>query len=233
MALEAARTGARGLVSRGQASHYASSARLRSRQRADCVNIRGMSRRLPRIGLALCLALAGGVVSWQVAAEPAAETGSVYDREKLDALYRQLKLAQSPAEAQRINDKIWRLWTEGPDERAGEQIQKIFRHRRTRNLERALEIAHGLTVRLPNYAEGWNQKATVLFEMGRLDHSLAMVEKVLELEPKHFGALAGKGLILLRQGRVRLGQKALRRAVEIHPYLAERRFLVEQPGDRI
>lgn len=192
-----------------------------------------MTKRVVRIGLALCLAFAGGVVSWQAAAEPAVEADSVYDREKLESLYRQLKHAQSPAEAQELNNRIWRLWTKGPDQKAGEQIQQIFRYRRGRELDRALEVANDLTERLPNYAEGWNQKATVLFEMGRLDRSLTVVEKVLELEPKHFGALAGKAVILLRQGRVKLGQNALRRALEIHPYLAERRFLVEPPGDPI
>ncbi|RIA56648.1 hypothetical protein [Dichotomicrobium thermohalophilum] len=192
-----------------------------------------MNKCLFAIGVALCLAVPGGGVSWQVLAEPAAETQSVYDREKLERLYRQLKHAQTPAEAQRLNDRIWALWTEGPDERAGEQIRQIFRYRRWRELDRALEIADDLTKRLPNYAEGWNQKAIVLFEMGRLDRSLAMIDKVLELEPKHFGALSGKAIILLRQGRVKLGQKVLRRAVEIHPYLAERRFLVEEPGDPI
>lgn len=176
--------------------------------------------------MALCLALAGGTLVTYAA-------DSVYDRQKLERLYRQLKHAQTPAEAQKLNDRIWQLWTEGPDERAGEQIQQIFQYRRWRELDRALEIANDLTGRLPNYAEGWNQKAILLFEMGRLDHSLEVIEKVLELEPKHFGALAGKAIILLRQGRVKLGQKALRRAVEIHPYLSERRFLVEQPGDPI
>jgi len=182
---------------------------------------------------AVCFVIVGGAAPWRVAAEPAASEKSVYDREKLDALYRQLSAAQDPAEAQKLNDRIWRLWTEGPDERAGEQIQQIFRYRRWRELDRALEIANDLIARLPDYAEGWNQKATILFEMGRFDESLAVIEKVLEREPKHFGALAGKAIILLRQGRVKLGQKALRRAVEIHPFLAERRFLVEPPGERI
>ncbi|MFW6024350.1 MAG: tetratricopeptide repeat protein, partial [Dichotomicrobium sp.] len=168
-----------------------------------------------------------------VLAEPTDRSKSVHDRGELKRLYRQLQLSQSPQEANRIANEIWRLWTEGPDEKAGEQIEEIFRARRARNLDKALEVADKLTERLPDYAEGWNQKATVLFEMGRYDRSLEAVEKVLEREPKHFGALAGKAMILLRQGRVQLGQKALRRAVEIHPYLAERRFLADPPGDRI
>ncbi len=189
--------------------------------------------RLLGIAVSLCLAMAGGAFTGLVSAAPSQDTSSVYDRDKLDALYRDLKNAKTPAEAQRLNNRIWELWTEGPDAQAGQQIQQIFRARRERNLERALEIANDLTKRLPHYAEGWNQKATVLFEMGRFDRSLAVVEKVLALEPKHFGALAGKAIMLLRQGRVKLGQQALRRAVEIHPFLAERRFLIEPQGDPI
>jgi tetratricopeptide (TPR) repeat protein len=192
-----------------------------------------MKLRLVRITLVLCLALAGESLCKQTAAGPAVEAGSADDSEELDALYRELARAQTPTAAQKLKDRIWQLWTQGPDERAGEQIEEILRSRQRRDLSRALDIADELTRRLPSYAEGWNQKATVLFEMGRLDQSLQTIEKVLELEPKHFGALAGKAIILLRQGRVKLGQKALRRAVEIHPYLAERRFLVEPPGNRI
>lgn len=183
--------------------------------------------------MALCLALAGGVAMSHVsAAEPSAET-SVYDRERLDTLYERLARAQTPAQAQQIEKKIWQLWTEGPDEKAGEQIDRIMTARLYGDYEKALEIATGLTERRPDYAEAWNQKATVLFEMGRYDRSLDVVEKVLELEPKHFGALAGKGRILMRQGRVRLGQQAIRRAVEIHPYVQARSLLVEPPDQRI
>ncbi len=194
-----------------------------------------MLKRPLATSLVICavIFIVGGPGAWHVAAEPAASEPSVYDRDKLEELYRQLRAAQDPAEAQKLNDRIWQLWTEGPDERASEQIQQIFRYRRWRELDRALEIANDLIERLPNYAEGWNQKATILFEMGRFDDSLAIIEQVLAREPKHFGALAGKAIILLRQGRVKLGQMALRRAVEIHPFLAERRFLVEPPGERI
>ena len=56
---------------------------------------------------------------------------------------------------------------------------------------------------------------------------------MLALEPKHFGALAGKARILMRQGRVSLGQKALREAIDIHPWIAERTMLIEVPGQKI
>lgn len=54
---------------------------------------------------------------------------------------------------------------------------------------------------------------------------------VLALEPKHFGAMAGQAIIRMRQGRMRAAQSILRRAVEIHPFLAERAMIVPRPGE--
>jgi len=152
---------------------------------------------------------------------------------KVDRLLDKLPEAKNAASANTIARQIWIHWTRGPDAAAGETIEEIFSARRTRNLEKALRLANRLTKRLPDYAEGWNQKATILYEMGKLDQSLATIPKVLDSEPRHFGALAGKAMILLRQGRVKLGQKALRKALDIHPFLPERRFLVQPKGDPI
>jgi tetratricopeptide (TPR) repeat protein len=182
----------------------------------------------------VCVALfAGAAAAQQTSRDESAPSDQPQAVSELDRLFTALKRAQSAGEAQVIASQIWQRWTEGPDEQAGETIKQIMAARGVRDLEKALSLCNRLTKRLPGYAEGWNQKATVLFEIGRLDRSLETVEKVLELEPRHFGALAGKGLILLRQGRVKLAQKAIRRAVEIHPYLPERRFLAKPPGERI
>jgi len=150
--------------------------------------------------------------------------------EKRKKLLAALKTAQTVQEARSLENRIWAFWTHGPDDEANQQISEIFAARRARDLDKALRIANALTERLPDYAEGWNQKATVLFMQGRWDRSLDAVERALELEPKHFGALAGKGVILMRQGRVELAQVALRRAVAINPFLRERRLLIKDPG---
>lgn len=186
------------------------------------------------ISALVCVAVGAGASSaQQTSPKKSAPSDQPQAVSELDRLFGALKRAQSAREARAIASQIWRRWTEGPDEQAGETIRQILAARRVRDLKKALALCDRLTSRLPGYAEGWNQKATVLFEMGRLDRSLETVEKVLELEPRHFGALAGKGIILLRQGRVKLAQKAIRRAVEIHPYLPERRFLSKPPGERI
>ncbi len=62
---------------------------------------------------------------------------------------------------------------------------------------------------------------------------MADLDRTLELEPRHFGALAGKALTLLRQGRAVLGQKALREAVAVNPWITERALLATPPGVKI
>ena len=165
---------------------------------------------------------------------PDADPQAPADRASLrDRLFQALKQAGSDQEARAAEDQIWLFWTRGPDAEATRQMADLLAARRAYDTEKALRIAEALTVRLPDYAEGWNQKATVLFEMEDYDGSLDAIAHVLELEPKHFGALAGKALILMRQGRMDLGQEALRKAVEIDPFLKERGMLIKPPGDPI
>src|SRR5690606_31046067 len=94
----------------------------------------------------------------------------------------------------------------------------------------ALAILDGVVADAPDYAEGWNQRAFIRFLRDDPDGSLEDIERTLALEPLHFAALAGKAMILMRQGRIEPGQEALRRAVEIHPWLKERAMLLPPPG---
>jgi tetratricopeptide (TPR) repeat protein len=150
-----------------------------------------------------------------------------------EQLFQALKQAQSEQEARGIEDQIWLFWMQGPDEQATREMAAILAARRAYDNEKALSLADALIARLPDYAEGWNQKATVLFAMDDLDGSLEAIQHVLGLEPKHFGSLAGKAVILMRQGRAALAQDALKAAVEIDPFLKERVMLAEPPGQPI
>jgi hypothetical protein len=69
--------------------------------------------------------------------------------------------------------------------------------------------------------------------MRDFEGSLADIDKVLALEPKHFGALSGQAMILMHQGKMDAGQLALRRAVEIDPFLSMRALLMKPPGQDI
>jgi tetratricopeptide (TPR) repeat protein len=85
----------------------------------------------------------------------------------------------------------------------------------------------------PDWAEAWNQRATLRYIVHDFEGSLADIDRVLALEPKHFGALSGQAIILMHQGKMAAGQEALRRAVAIDPFLSERALLMGPKGQNI
>jgi tetratricopeptide (TPR) repeat protein len=86
----------------------------------------------------------------------------------------------------------------------------------------ALPILDDIVAQKPDWAEGWNKRATVLYLMGEYDRSLADIDRALALEPRHFGALAGIGLIRIEKGETREALAAFRRALAVNPFLRER-----------
>ena len=137
------------------------------------------------------------------------------------------KLLNAPDEAQgHVRARvIWDIWHIAPDPRSQNLLNLGKRKLRNADYAGAQETFSELIEYCPDYAEGWNQRAFAKFLAGDLDGSLEDLDRTLELEPRHFAAMAGKGLTLLRQGRQVLAHKALRDAVAINPWLSERHLL--------
>jgi tetratricopeptide (TPR) repeat protein len=144
-------------------------------------------------------------------------------------LFAALASAKTEADAREIEDKIWTLWLTAPDQEGKRLLEESRRAQLRFDYGSALAALTELTERSPDYAEGWNQRAIVLFLMGEYDLSLEAIERTLQLEPKHYAALAGKGIILLQQGRDAPAQQALRRALAIDPWLKERGLITNLP----
>ena len=148
-----------------------------------------------------------------------------------DALFDALKSAKTEAEARLIEDRIWWFWLgEAPDTETRHLVDEAMRKRDGYDFEGARLLLNDAIECAPDYAEVWNQRAFVLFLQGKLDEALEDADRALELEPRHFGALSGKAHILMQQGRVELGQKALRQAIGIYPFIKERNMLIEPKG---
>ncbi len=92
----------------------------------------------------------------------------------------------------------------------------------------------GFIIKLdPDYAEAWHRRASVHYRMGNFTSSIEDIERTLALEPRHFGALAGLGLIYLEIGQERAALKALERALEVNPHLSGTRFKVEELKEKL
>ena len=130
----------------------------------------------------------------------------------------QLERAQSMDEAGPIVDKLWREWTsahKNSDEEAlmSEGLVAMSEG----NLGQAENIFTKLIEVNPNFTEAWNKRATLRFMLWDFEGSLKDVEKVLTLEPRHFGALSGLGMIHLRLGDPERALKAYEDLVNIFP----------------
>lgn len=154
--------------------------------------------------LPLLLALAGG---------PA---GADQNDPTLDRLFARLRSA-GPTGAAPIEAEIWRRWSVTAVEEAIIPFRRGMAALGRGQWPEALRQFDDVTAKAPDFAEGWNKRATVLFHLGRHAESARAVERVLELESRHFGAWAGLGLVRDAQGRSAEALAALERALAIHP----------------
>ena len=83
----------------------------------------------------------------------------------------------------------------------------------------ALKLFTDIIKEDPKWAEGWNKRATLLFIMGNYEKSLDDIEKVLDLEPRHFGALSGRAQIYLSYKQYEKAIDDLRKAKSIYPLI--------------
>ncbi len=152
---------------------------------------------------------------------------------RLDAMFNRLHELTDLREAQQIETAIWQVWGESGSATADLLLARGERAMAIRNLDVALDAFSALITLEPDFAEGWNKRATVFFMMGDLDASIADIERTLELAPRHFGALSGLGQIYVIMDRPKDAMNAYRRALAANPYLRGIRSTIEALQDQI
>jgi len=143
----------------------------------------------------------------------------------LDTRFVALKAAASQSQADPIVAEIWALWLQSGNAEVDALISHAMTFMQAGRNSLALAILDDVVKRAPDYAEGWNMRATLLYIMDEYDRSLADCEEVLRREPRHFGALAGMGMIGIAQGNDKAALAAYRRALAVNPYLKEREII--------
>ena len=189
-----------------------------------------LMRFIQAIGLAALIALTvplhaqsakdeGGAPGTQPQEQPQLSTEE-QRQELLDRLFGRLKTAKDQKEAKVIEQSIWRLWTRSGSPTDDLLLDQAAKSMAAREYDRALDILDAIIEHSPDFSEAWNKRATVNYVVGRLDQSLADINKVLSLEPRHFGALSGLGMIRRDQGDERGALEAFREALAVNPFMS-------------
>ena len=163
---------------------------------------------------------------WLLAAGPIAMAAQ--DDPRLDPLFERLHAAAGAQDVGAIEQSIWRIWGESGDEGVDRLLRVGTQAMMARQFDSALEIFNMVIERRPDFAEGWNTRATLLYLVGDYQASIDDVERTLALEPRHFGALSGLGLIHLALGNAKPALEAFEAALTVHPHLRNPRRYVEQ-----
>lgn len=149
--------------------------------------------------------------------EHPAELAATPEAEALDALFADLKREPDPEAAQDIVAEIWTEWNDSGSATINLLMQWAEQAMAERRFATALDFLDQVTVLRPDFPEGWNRRATLHFMMNDYGKAMSDIEQVLELEPRHFGALSGLAAIMLDAGNEEMALEALRRALEVYP----------------
>lgn len=162
-----------------------------------------------------------------VAAPLPALAADYTDRAALDELFTQLKGAQSAADANDLTTQIWDVWFHPDVPDLAARMANASLAMSAGDLSAALSLLSAVVKDYPDYSEGWNQRATLYYMLDNFESSLADIDKVLALEPRHFGALSGRVLIYLKQGKRPEALRDMIAALAIDPYLSEKALFPE------
>jgi len=138
---------------------------------------------------------------------------------RLEELFRRLAKTSIPTEALATEDAIWTLWMAHPNERAQRYMFAGIRQMNDGQLHEALITFSRLVEMEPKFAEAWNKRATVYYALQDYDASARDIAETLKLEPRHFGALSGLGLVSIALGRFPAAITAFEMAMAHHPHL--------------
>ena len=146
--------------------------------------------------------------------------------QRLDELFGRLKSTKDESDGDAAVAEIWTLWQRSGTPELDVLMERVAALIGQGLLPVALPLLDDLVARAPEWAEAWNKRATALYLAGEHDRSLADIDRVLALEPRHFGALAGMALIRMARGEYRQALAAFRRALAVNPFLKERFELI-------
>ena len=137
----------------------------------------------------------------------------------LDFLFGALKAAPDEASAKHVEARIWAIWLQTPSDTAALLMARSKAAVDAQKVDVAIKLLDSLIKLRPDYIEAWNRRATLYYMQNDYGRSLADIQQVLTREPRHFGALAGLGMIMQELGDDKRALDAYRKALAVNPHL--------------
>ena len=151
----------------------------------------------------------------------------------LDFLFGALKAAPDEASAKHVEARIWALWTQTPSDTTALLMSRANAAMGAQHMDVALKLLDAVVKLRPDYVEGWNKRATLYYLQNDYGNSLKDIEQVLIREPRHFGALAGLGMIMQALGDEKRALDAFRKALAVNPHLDKLPELVKTLSEKV
>ena len=188
----------------------------------------------------LALAAAAAFLSWQPALAADQSDGATDQVEtpatpaqRLDALFAELKRERNERAAERISQRIWVEWGKSGSASVDLIMQWSQDAVAKKKYDVALDLLDQVVTLTPTFAEGWNRRATVHFLMNNPAMSMADIDRTLQIEPRHFGALSGMAQILSASGRKQSALDAWLRVLDIYPMMRSAQTEVATLSDEL
>ncbi len=154
-------------------------------------------------------------------------TAALAQSAKLDDLFGRLAEADE-SDKKRIEREIWAEWSKSGSAAMDLLLERGRAAMQAGDTAAAIEHLTALTDHAPDFAEGWNARATAYFQAGQYGPSIADIGRTLTLNPRHFGALSGLGMIFEQLGEKTRALDAYKAALAIHPGLQGVKASVER-----
>ena len=148
---------------------------------------------------------------------------------ELNKLFNQLKNNSNASMAFEVEMKIWNIWSTHPSQENLTQLLADGSNLMTQHkLNKAYETFSKVISLDPNWAEGWNKRATVLYMLGRHEESQEDINEVLKLEKRHFGALSGQGLVQIELKNYERAINSYKEVQKIYPSMQSPKIMIPQ-----
>ena len=152
---------------------------------------------------------------------------------RLNQLFNELKVNKSKV-ASIVEQEIWKIWSTHPtDAKLTTKLEEGSQFVRDQQFFKAIEIFTEVINFDQNWAEAWNKRATVFYLIGEFKKSQDDIDKVLAIEARHFGALAGQGLVNIQLKNYEKAIESYKKAQEIYPAMQSPKIMIKKIQDLI